>query len=253
MQARLFIWNSRFCANAAGRACYCQPMTTDLTLYYAPDNASLCVRLALLAVRRPFQTVLVDRSVDGQSQPAYLAKNPNGQIPTLETPDGAIYETGAILLWLADQHAGQLFPAPDAPARAEGLKWLFWLSNTLHPALRMMFYPEKYIDADTIPALQSALRAQLTRQMAHLEAHAPWLDETDVSILGTYLAPMLRWSALYGAGPRWFEIAHFQRLHAFALRMERRDISDQASRSEGLGQTIFSAPSLPNPPEGSAL
>ena len=86
-------------------------MTGPLTLYYAPDNASLCVRLALLEMGIPFDTVLVDRSKAGQHDPAYLALNPNGLIPTLVTPHGPIYETAAILLWLSEQHGDALMPS----------------------------------------------------------------------------------------------------------------------------------------------
>ena len=67
-------------------------MTSPLRLHYAPDNASLCVRLALDAVGAPFQTVLVDRAARGQKSQRYLALNPNGLIPVLETPDGALFE-----------------------------------------------------------------------------------------------------------------------------------------------------------------
>ena len=85
-------------------------------LHYAPDNASLIVRLALEELGRPYETVLVDRRAKAQRSPAYLALNPAGRIPTLETPDGPISETGAILLWLADRH-GALAPAAGDPAR----------------------------------------------------------------------------------------------------------------------------------------
>ncbi|NBT31105.1 MAG: glutathione S-transferase, partial [Rhodobacteraceae bacterium] len=85
-------------------------MIENLRLHYAPDNASLCVRLALTEMGLPFETILVDRRARGQKAPAYLRLNPNGLIPTLETPDGPIYETAAILLWLADRQ-GDLFPA----------------------------------------------------------------------------------------------------------------------------------------------
>ena len=250
--ARLYPHKGRFCARPLDSAGYIYRMTDKLALYYAPDNASLCVRLALVHLNVSFDTVLVDRTQSAQSSPAYLAMNPNGQIPTLCTPDGPIYETAAILLWLADNHAGEVFPAPQDATRGHALKWLFWLSNTLHPAMRMLFYPQKYIGYDAVPDLTAALRDQLARHMAHLEAHAPWLDD-DLGILAFYLAPMLRWSAIYGAGPRWFEIEQFPRLLAFAKRVEQTETSHQASLAEGLGQSIFSAPRLPNPPEGSAL
>ncbi len=111
-------------------------------LHYAPDNASLIVRLALEHRRIPYRTKLVDRAARGQDAPGYRALNPHGLIPVLETRQGPLFETGAILLWLADTHGG-LGPAPHAPDRGDFLKWLFYVSNTLHPALSMMFYPEK--------------------------------------------------------------------------------------------------------------
>ncbi|MDE0851541.1 glutathione S-transferase N-terminal domain-containing protein, partial [Yoonia sp.] len=107
-------------------------MTPDLTLHYAPDNASLCVRLLLDEMGTPYRTELVDRSVRAQKSESYLKINPNGLIPTLETPNGPIFETAAILLWLADHTPGTVFPATTDPARGSALATLFWLSNTLH-------------------------------------------------------------------------------------------------------------------------
>ncbi|MCO4846603.1 MAG: glutathione S-transferase family protein [Yoonia sp.] len=227
-------------------------MTTPLTLYYAPDNASLCVRLALLALEVPFETRLVDRNTNAQNGPVYMALNPNGLIPTLITPDGPIYETGAVLLWLADKKAGHVFPAADASGRTAGLAWLFWLSNTLHPALRMTFYPSKYIEAGSIPQLLTATRTNLLAQFTQLESRAEWLDDPHVGILHCYLAPMLRWAALYGADQSWFDLHKFPRLLAFAKRFEVTHVATQARLAEGLGDTAFSAPSPPCPPEGSA-
>ncbi len=227
-------------------------MTTPLILHYAPDNASLCVRLALLALDIPFETQLVDRSKNAQNDPAYMALNPNGLIPTLITPDGPIYETGAILLWLADQKPGHVFPGVDNPQRAAGLTWLFWLSNTVHPVLRMTFYPSKYIDAAGIPELLSATRSHLLDHFAQLEARADWLDDVQVGIVHCYLAPMLRWSALYGTDQSWFDLTKFPRLLAFAKRLEVTHVAIQANLAEGLGDTMFSAPTPPCPPEGSA-
>ena len=70
---------------------------TDYTLHYAPDNASLIIRLALEAQGVAYDTCLVDRAAQGQSAPAYRALNPHGLIPALQTPDGPMFETGAIL------------------------------------------------------------------------------------------------------------------------------------------------------------
>jgi glutathione S-transferase len=227
-------------------------MTSELILHYAPDNASLCVRLTLLELGIPFKTHLVDRRRNGQNDPAYLALNPNGLIPTLETPDGPIYETAAILLWLADSCPSTALPAPDAPARGAALSRLFWLSNTMHPTLRRLFYPSVYAPgAESI--LQQRCQADLAAQFQQLETiDAPWIEAEDPSILACYLAPMLRWPAIYGGASLQITKDAYPRLHDFALRFEARPAMQAAMLAEGLGPTPISAPQLPNPPEGTA-
>ena len=85
------------------------------TLHYAPDNASLILRLVLDGAGIPYRTALVDRTKRQQDSAAYRALNPTGLVPTLETPLCPISETGAILLWLVDTH--QLGPGPADPER----------------------------------------------------------------------------------------------------------------------------------------
>ncbi|MGC3939372.1 glutathione S-transferase family protein [Roseobacter sp. EG26] len=222
-------------------------------LHYAPDNASLGVRLALEELRLNYRAALVDRQLQAQRSPDYLDLNPNGLIPVLETPQGPIFETAAILLWLADQHGG-LAPAANAVNRAELLKWLFFLSNTLHPALRTLFYPEKYIgpNPDHQLLLQNHARADILRHLGTLDAH--W-RQTDVPLLlNLYLAPMLRWIQLYPAASdkTWFDLSSLPALHRMAERLETRKSVVTAQTAEGLGPRPFTAPRAPCPPEGSA-
>ncbi|WP_439155070.1 glutathione S-transferase family protein [Yoonia sp.] len=228
-------------------------MTAPLILHYAPDNASLCVRLALEEMRLPYRAVLVDRAKGAQRLPAYLALNPNGLIPVLETPQGPLFETGAILLWLADTQ-GALMPAPHDPARAHALQWLIWLSNTLHPAQRMLFYPDQYTSGDT-GALRATTRQRLITQFDLLEnaRYANWLDAVTPTAQACYLAPLLRWPALYGGPTDWFDLARWPRLSHFARRFEARPAARRAALAEGLGRTPFSAPTPCNPSEGSAI
>ncbi|WP_137701392.1 glutathione S-transferase family protein [Marimonas lutisalis] len=227
-------------------------------LHYAPDNASLIVRLALEELVLPCDSVLVDRKAGGQKSPDYLRLNPHGLIPTLETPDGPIFETAAILLWLADTH-GALAPAPTDPERAAFLKWLFFTSNTLHAGLRMLFHPEKFTGPDT--AAQSALRAQVKKNLAtHLArlddlaaTGQPVLNGIPLTVLDLYIPVCLRWMALYPAGETaWFDLAATPHLAALAARIEQRDSVKRAIETEGLGPNPFTRPIPANPPEGSA-
>ncbi|MCG3267221.1 glutathione S-transferase family protein [Yoonia sp. I 8.24] len=228
-------------------------MNSEFRLHYAPDNASLCVRIALLEMNLTFDPVLVNRKQRAQKSAQFLAMNPNGLIPVLETPDGPMFETAAILQWLADREQ-VMMPPQDSPARVPALQWLFWLSNTLHGTLRMLFYPDQY-GADDPEKLRLVTRARLIAQLDLLEnaTTAPWRDGDTPSIHGCYLAPMLRWSALYGGSTDWFDLSRWPHLQAFAKRIETRPAVIAAAKSEGLGSTPISAPSPCVPPEGSAL
>lgn len=233
-------------------------MTTAYRLHYAPDNASLIIRLTLEEMGLPYQAVLVDRDSRAQKSPPYLALNPHGRIPVLETPDGAIFETGAILLWLADRH-GAMLPAPDHPDRGNALKWLFFMSNTLHAELRMLFYPDLYIGPDPAhhAALRAGLRASLTTHLAQLDAVAgqghAWLNGAAPSVLDAYLVACLRWITLY---PRdtagWWNRDTAPHLRMLCARIEARPASARCAHAEGLGERPFTAPDYPTPAEESA-
>lgn len=228
-------------------------------LHYAPDNASLVIRLALEELGQPYDTALVDRAARAQKAPDHLVLNPAGLIPALETPDGPLFETGAILLWLTDRH-GALAPAPGSPGRGGFLKWLFFTSNTLHAGLRMRFYPDQYVGRD--PAAQAALRdhmrGEATRHLSLIEAQAAlspgWLGARAPSALDLYLACLLRWARLYppGEAKDWLRVENLPCLHDMAARLETRASVAAAIRAEGLGPAPFTEPRHPEPPEGSA-
>ncbi len=223
-------------------------------LHYAPDNASLVVRLVLDGAGIPYQTVLVDRALRQHHGPAYRALNPTGLIPTLETPQGPISETGAILLWLTDMH--QLGPGPQAPDRTVFLKWVFFLSNSAHADMRQIFYPHQYCPADAHPGHRAILTARMQAHFALLDTAArqnPALFAAGKP-LGVYTLTLTRWSALYPAGaPRWFDLAAYPALLALAHAQEARVETPVIARAEGLGASPFTRPEQPNPPEGSVF
>lgn len=230
----------------------------SIVLHYAPDNASLVVRLVLEELRVPYTTALVDRSATAQHSTAYKRLNPVGRIPALDTPHGSIFETAAICLWLADQHRDAVVLSPSLidPARERFLSWLFYLSNTVHAEMRTLFYPANAVGAD--PTAQEALA---THTKASLTAHFDMLNTQYARPLETptvcdiYLVVLLRWPALYPirADRSWFNLLRWPALHALAQQIEARDSVVTAALAEGLGPTPFSDPHPATPPEGSAL
>ena len=89
------------------------------------------VRWALEEVGQPYDVRLV--SFKEMKEPAHLALHPFGQIPTYEEGGLALFESGAIVLHIAEHHAG-LLPA-DKPARARAIAWMFAALSTVEPPL----------------------------------------------------------------------------------------------------------------------
>jgi len=223
-----------------------------LRLHYAPDNASLVIRLALDEIGVPFETMLVDRSRAAQNSPAYRKLNPRGLIPVLETPHGPMFETAAILVWLADE-TGKLAPGPSDPGRPLFLSWMVAVSNGLQTDLSHLTHPERYGGN----ALAGAAHTRMRRMLDLLEALAgdghSWFAGASPSVFDLYVAVVLRWLALYPKGETsWFRLTDWPRLSALAARVEARPSVVRAQEVEGLGPTPFSEPTYPNPPEGSA-
>ena len=89
------------------------------------------VRLVLHRLGVPFTRVELDIVAGATRTPEFLAKNPNGRIPTLELPDGTcLAESNAILFYLAD--GSPLLP-DDRLERAQVLQWMFFEQYSHEP------------------------------------------------------------------------------------------------------------------------
>ena len=181
-----------------------------ITLHYVPGNASFAVHVLLQEIGTPFSLQLVDREGGEHKQPAYLALNPNGLIPVLQDGPLVLHETAAILMHLADTHpAAALLPALGTPARAQALKWMFWLSNTLQATLMHYFYPERLVDAGNAEgALQVKAHAEarvgecLAQIDAQLAGHGgPWLLGADFSAADPLAFMLCRWTRGFKSRP----------------------------------------------------
>ncbi len=89
------------------------------------------VRWALEEVGQPYEVRLV--SFDQMKEPAHRALQPFGQIPTYEDGELTLFESGAIVFHIAEQHRGLL---PDDPAaRARAITWMFAALATVEPPI----------------------------------------------------------------------------------------------------------------------
>ncbi|HJU08814.1 MAG TPA: glutathione S-transferase family protein [Rhodanobacteraceae bacterium] len=134
------------------------------------------VRWALEEVGQPYEVRLL--SFTAMKEPAHLALHPFGQIPTYEEGDLVLFETGAIVLHIAERHAG-LLPV-DADARARAIAWMFAAVNTVEPPILELVTAkfqegDKPWTAERMPLIQDRIRNRL-RQLSNRLADADWLD-----------------------------------------------------------------------------
>ena len=231
-----------------------------ISLYYAPDNASLIIRIILEVIGLPYEAILVDRSAKAQNQATYLKLNPNGLIPVCIIDDQPVFETAAIALSLADMHQ-KMHIAINDKQRPHFLKWLFFLSNSLHTDLRQRFYAKKYVGNDP-HALESFSQITLKRLCARLDILDTQYNETgsdymfgeDASIVDVYLAVCMRWSQLYPVNDaRQIKPDDYPFIKRMLCKLESRKPVIAACEKEGIRGKFFSNPTYSNPPEGVAL
>jgi glutathione S-transferase len=134
------------------------------------------VRWALEEVGQPYEVRLV--SLQAKTEPAHLRLHPFGLIPTYEEGDLALFETGAIILHIAEHHEG-LF-ADDAGARARAITWMFAALNTVEPPI-LELVTAKILEGDRpwaeerLPLVKDRIRDRLVQLSARL-GDADWLD-----------------------------------------------------------------------------
>ena len=108
-----------------------------LTLYFAPGSSSMAPHIALREVGAPFEACALSFARRENRDPAYLAINPEGKVPTLLVEGRPLTEVAGILFYLARRfpEAG-LLPDGGAEAEAEAVSWMSFLAATVHPARR---------------------------------------------------------------------------------------------------------------------
>ena len=134
------------------------------------------VRWALEEVGQPCNVRLL--SFAEMKEPTHLALHPFGQIPTYEEGDLALFETGSIILQIADDHAGLL--PHDANARARAITWMFAAVNTVEPpilelATSRLLEGDKPWARERLPLVEDRVRNRLKQLSARL-GDADWLD-----------------------------------------------------------------------------
>lgn len=157
-------------------------MTPTITAFErSPDRGKgqardMRVRWALEEVGQPYDVRLV--SFSEMKQPAHRALHPFGQIPTYEEGDLALFESGAIVLHIAEHHDGLL--PDDANARARAITWMFAALSTIEPPIvdlgvAVLLERDQNWYEQRLPLVEDRIRGRLGELAERLGA-ADWLD-----------------------------------------------------------------------------
>jgi glutathione S-transferase len=179
------------------------------------------VRWALEEVGQPYEVRLL--SFTAKREPAHLRVHPSGLIPTYEQGDLVLFETGAIVLHIAEHHVGLL--SDDANARARAITWMFAALNTVEPPI-LELVTARFAEGDKpwaderLPLVKDRIRDRLVGLSARL-GDADWLDggfsAGDLMMVSVLLR--LRASGL---------LDEFPTLAAFVARGEARPAYERA-------------------------
>lgn len=190
-----------------------------IDLYTAATPNGFKVSIALEDLGLPYNVIPLDLSALEQKKPEFLAINPNGRIPAIvdrDNDDFAVFESGAILIYLAEK-SGKLLPQ-DPKRRSQALQWLMFQMGGVGPMMGQAnvfyrYFPEKIPAA--IERYQKEGRRLFEVLDGHLAHHEYLADEFSIADIATW--PWVRihdWSGISIEG-----LVHLQ---AWMARMAAR-------------------------------
>jgi GSH-dependent disulfide-bond oxidoreductase len=165
-----------------------------IKFYFHPSPNPMKVALLLGELALPFETVAVDIFKGEQHEPAFRRINPNGKVPAIVDEGVTVFDSHAILLYLAEKHR-RFLPA-DARARAATLSWLQFVATGLSPfsgqAVHFLHYAP-----EPLPYAKNRYLKEVARHYQVLEdrlGESPFLGGSEYTI-----ADMALWGWARGA------------------------------------------------------
>lgn len=190
--------------------------------WYTPNPKKVTLLLEELGMA--YEEVLVDPGTDAVRADDMLAVSPNGKIPAIvdtDTPDGtplALFESGAILIYLAEKAGSDLLPASGA-ARAKTLQWLMWQMAGIGPMIGQFFH-FKAMAPDQLPYAIERYENEMKRLISVLEKEL----ETADYVAGNYsIADIAIYPWLSAVGPLLnVDFTPYPRVSAWMARIAER-------------------------------
>ena len=197
-----------------------------LQLYSLPTPNGVKISIMLEEIGCPYEVHRIDFAMQDQKTPEYLALNPNGKIPAIIDPDGSsgeplpLYESGAILLYLADKH--QVLIPTDPAARMHTIQWVMWQLSLVGPMFGQVGYFHKFEGREIEDQRPLRHYAQQSKRLLGIlddrVADRDWVMGDEYTIADISLIGMVRNLVEYYKAGELVDYASFAHVHRWLDR-----------------------------------
>ncbi|RKG89455.1 glutathione S-transferase family protein [Corallococcus sp. CA049B] len=197
-----------------------------MKLYFHPlSGNSRRVLLVAAHLDLPLERIVVDLTTGKQREASYLGINPNGRVPVLDDGGFVLWESRAIMVYLAEKTPGQTLLPTDAQGRADVNRWLFWCSAHMAPA-NTVLVQENFVKQRTgrgppDPAEVARGEALVAQTAPVLDSHLAgrtWVAQERLTLADLSLA-----ASFALAGPARLPLEGYANLRAWLGRVQELD------------------------------
>jgi glutathione S-transferase/GST-like protein len=181
-------------------------------LYWAADSGALAPQIILEEAAVDYERCAVDLDQGEETEAAFLAINPRGQVPALVLEDGTVLtESAAMLLHIADSHpAAELLPPLGSCERAMVYRWLFYAAANLYEGVLRYYYSDRYTtvvaQADQVRDAAEEYIDNAWSQIEDAIVEGPYFLGQTYCVLDSYLLMLSNWhdkpEKLFAANPK---------------------------------------------------
>jgi glutathione S-transferase len=205
-----------------------------MKLYYLAGSCALAPHIALEHSGLPYEAIRVERGK--QTDASYLAINPLGRVPALVTTfHGTVTEVPAVLSFIAYMAPERsLMPSSGIRERYEVMRWMAYLSSTIHPSFGRLWRAERFAsDAACTASVELAAAAQLASDFAYIDSQLErrkWIAGTDdLTVADLYLFVFGRLGLRIVPSTR-----DFPHLHRHTMAVATLEVTKSAMAQQGI-------------------
>ena len=201
--------------------------------------------LLLEELELDYRVTKIDLTKGEQFDPEFLKVNPNNKVPAAidhAPADGGapirLFESGSILLYLADKEGRFVPPVTDARRRAEVVNWLTWQMANFGPYVGQLFHFLVYAP-EKLPYAIERYSKEVSRLFNLLEqrlSESPWVAGDEYTIADMAIFPV---SVVWRDAPQDFSGLHH--LHAWREKIEQRPAHGRAYDLSKIGNETMGA------------